>query len=90
MAPPDAAQVEDEQGQGQHPEPVPGIGDPEQAVGGHAGPSEDHENGLVDLRPPFAEPDRDGHAVLRVSLHVPYIVDIQYTHAQETRRSTGQ
>ena len=82
--------MQDEKRKGDDEEPVPGIEEAEGSVGAYRSPAEGYEDSLIYLGALLAEPDRDGHAIGGVGLHIADVVDIQYTHAEKTDRCGGQ
>ena len=81
--------MQDIQRQGEQEQPVPRVGETEQAIRYHARPAQHNQNGLIDFRIPFAQPDRHRLTGTRIALHIPYIIDIQHTDT-EAADGTGR
>ena len=48
----------------------------------YQGPAQCDQDGLVYSRPLHPELDGHGHTIHRIRLHIPYVVDIQHSHAE--------
>ena len=87
VAAPHDAQVECVEWECGAVEEVPPRGEVGQGEQQHAQPRGHNQGGLVDLGLSGADFEGDGDPVVRVGLHIPDVVDVEYAHAEKTGSS---